>query len=148
MRKRGWSQTEFFPQRPEKYIGAKVPFARSSWELYFMKWCDTNPNVLTWANESITVPYRSPKDGKMHRYFPDFIIEYVKTDGSVQKLVIEIKPEKQMRPGTSKNRKTKAAQDSVYLVNKAKWAAAQRACDLNGYHFQVLNENQLFGRAK
>ncbi len=113
-----------------------------------MKWCDTNPNVLTWANEPITVPYRSPKDGKMHRYFPDFIIEYVKTDGSVQKLVIEIKPEKQMRPGTSKNRKTKAAQDSVYLVNKAKWNAAQRACDLNGYDFQVLSENQLFGRAR
>jgi hypothetical protein len=113
-----------------------------------MQWCDNNPNVLTWSSESITIPYRSPKDGKMHRYFPDFIIEYKKADGSIQKMVIEIKPEKQMKPGTSKKRKQKAQQDAIYLVNRAKWAACQKACDLNGYDFQVLNEKQLFGRAR
>ncbi len=84
----------------------------------------------------------------MHRYFPDFIIEYKKGDGTTQKMVIEIKPEKQMKPGTSKKKKQKAQQDAIYLVNQAKWAACQKACDLNGYDFQVLNEKQLFGRAR
>ena len=45
---------------------------RSSWELKFMKYCDMNPNILEWGSEEIVIPYRSPLDNRVHRYFVDF----------------------------------------------------------------------------
>ena len=39
-----------------------------------MVYCDKNENVLEWSSEEIALPYKSPLDNRIHRYFPDFYI--------------------------------------------------------------------------
>jgi trans-aconitate methyltransferase len=66
---------KYRPISPQKYKGNPTEiYYRSLWELRFMKWCDENKKVLEWGSEEIVVPYRSPLDGKYHRYFVDFYI--------------------------------------------------------------------------
>ena len=64
----------FLPINPKKYIGNEKPVYRSGYELKFFRWCDNNPNVLEWASEAVIIPYTSPIDGKVHRYFTDSCI--------------------------------------------------------------------------
>ena len=71
---------------------------RSSWELKFMRWCDSNPSVLEWGSETVIIPYRSPMDNNIHRYFVDFYIKIQDKDKKILKYLIEIKPEKFTKP--------------------------------------------------
>ena len=67
------------PTNPLKYKGNyRNIIYRSLWERKFMKYCDRNPNILEWGSEEFCLPYKSPLDNKVHRYFPDFyIIKYL-----------------------------------------------------------------------
>ena len=66
----------FAPERPEKYKGnARNINYRSMWERKVMSSLDRNDNVLEWASEEIIIPYESPLDGKLHRYYPDFWVK-------------------------------------------------------------------------
>ena len=67
-----------------------------------MNWCDMNESVLEWGSEEIAIPYRSPLDNRMHRYFPDF---YMKI-GS-KKYLIEIKPYRFTQEPNIPKKKTK-----------------------------------------
>ena len=69
-----YKQGVYRPVNRNKFIGIKLPEYRSSWELKFFQWCDKNSNVLEWGSESVIVPYRSPVDGRMHRYYVDNVI--------------------------------------------------------------------------
>ena len=71
-------------KNPSKYVGAvdNVVY-RSSWERRFMVYADTNPNVVKWNSEGLVIPYVSPVDGKVHRYFPDFWIEVKDEKGKI-----------------------------------------------------------------
>ena len=74
---KGW----FKPKNPAKYNGnAENIVFRSSWELRCMKYFDDNPAVIWWSSEEMSVPYYSPVDDRMHRYFPDFIIKVQRKD--------------------------------------------------------------------
>ena len=91
---KGW----FRPKNPKKYKGdATNVVYRSNWELRVMKHFDEDPNVLWWASEELVIPYRSPIDQRMHRYFPDFIARVRQKTGKEKTIVIEIKPEKQTK---------------------------------------------------
>ena len=80
-------KTKYKPTNPNKYMGNPDNIiCRSSWERRFCKECDTNPSIKKWASEEFSIPYVSPADGKVHRYYPDFLIE--KTDG--KRYIIEI----------------------------------------------------------
>jgi len=136
---------EFTPKNPKKYIGKFPILSRSSWELFFMAKLDLDPRVHRWASESLAIPYISPVDGKKHRYYPDFVVEY-KTSKGIVKRVIEIKPLRECLPGTAKKPKSKAYQDMVYLKNQAKWEATKALCDQNEFEFIVLTEKDLFGK--
>ena len=71
-------QGRFKPDNPQKYKGDSSNIIyRSGWELRLMRYLDKHPHVTRWNSEEIIVPYRSPIDGKMHRYFPDFYVEKV-----------------------------------------------------------------------
>ena len=131
---------------PSKYRGDIFDIIyRSSWELKFMKWCDHNPSVLEWGSETIIIPYRSPVDNKIHRYFVDFYIKVQDKTGKVTKYLIEIKPEKFTKPPPIPKRKTKKFIDEVfqYGTNQAKWKAAGEFCENKGMHFMVLTEKDL-----
>lgn len=133
-------------KNPKKYKGNidKV-YYRSSWELKFMNYCDNNSAILEWGSEEIVIPYISPLDGKRHRYFPDFYIKAKQSDGSVKKIIIEVKPKKQCRAPDIPQRKTKRFINEVrtWGVNKAKWQAAIEYCNDRMMEFKILTEDHL-----
>ena len=118
---------------------------RSSWELKFMKWCDTNPSVLEWGSETVIIPYRSPVDNKFHRYFVDFYIKVKSKDNKITTYLVEIKPERFTKPPEIPQKKTKKFIDEVfqYGTNQAKWKAANEFCLDRNMKFLVLTENDL-----
>lgn len=138
------------PKHPNKYIGDITNIIyRSSWEFHFLSYCDKNKNVVRYSSEEIVIPYVSPKDNRVHRYFPDFYVELI-TDSGIRKMIIEIKPDSQTRP--PKNRKCNTKKQSIRLfedhitfeVNKAKWLAAEEFCKKQNIEFRVLTEKELF----
>ena len=136
---------KFKPRNPEKYKGNPNNIIyRSTWEIKVMGYLDNNPNVIWWASEELPIPYYSPVDKKKHRYFPDFIAQMRRSDGSLMTYIIEVKPEKQTKPPTQK-RKTKVfLQEAItYEVNKAKWQAAIEFCKDHGWQFKILTEKHL-----
>lgn len=131
---------------PSKYHGDPTTVIyRSSWELKFMKWCDQNPSVLEWGSETVVIPYKSPIDLKIHRYFVDFFIRVKQKNGTVVKYLIEIKPERFTKPPPIPQRKTKQFINEVfqYGVNEAKWKSAYQYCEDRGFKFLVLTEKDL-----
>ncbi len=77
---------KFRPTNISKYVGDSNDIIfRSSWELRFMKWCDSNPSIIEWGSEIAVIPYVSPVDKRIHRYFVDFYIKVKNTAGQVQK---------------------------------------------------------------
>ena len=134
------------PSSPKKYKGNLHNIVyRSLWERKFMIYCDKNENILEWASEELAVPYRSPIDNRVHRYFPDFYIKVKESNGTIKKKIIEIKPQKQCIEPKVKKITSKGYIFEVveYAKNKAKWNAAKEWCLDNGYEFQVLTENEL-----
>ena len=66
----------YTPQNPKKYRGDyKNIIYRSLWERKFMVYCDQSNNIIEWGSEEVIIPYISPLDGRVHRYFPDFYIK-------------------------------------------------------------------------
>ena len=49
-----------------------------------MKYCDSNPNILEWGSEEVVIPYRSPLDNRVHRYFPDFYMHIKESNGTTK----------------------------------------------------------------
>ena len=136
----------FSPKNPSKYKGdpSGIVF-RSSWELKFMNYLDAHPDVLEWSSEEFAIPYRSPIDGRYHRYFPDFWLKQRNQQGTIETVVVEIKPEKQTKPPEAQKRKTKRYINEVYTwgVNSAKWEAAQAFCEQRNWKFQIFTERHL-----
>ena len=146
MAERKYIQGYFRPIHPEKYIGNPQNIVyRSSWELRFMKWCDESTNVIQYGSEEFFIPYRSPVDNKVRRYFPDFLIKIQEQSGEIKTYLIEIKPQRQtVQPKTPK-RKTKnwLYEMKTYSVNQAKWAAAEEWCKSRGIEFKLITEREL-----
>ncbi len=141
-----YNQGYFRPQNPQKYLGNPNNIVyRSGWELKFMKWCDRNENVLEYGSEEFWIPYRSPVDNKVHRYFPDFIIKVKEQNGDIKTYVIEVKPKRQTMEPKVPKRKTKSwlYEMKTYAVNQAKWKAAQEFCADRLIEFKVITEDHL-----
>ena len=102
-------KSKYKPSFPQKYKGdPNNIICRSSWERKFCRWCDLNENVLQWGSEEFYIPYISPVDNRVHKYFPDFIIKVKESNGQIKTYVIEVKPKKQTKPPTKKSRVTKS----------------------------------------
>ena len=106
-----------------------------------MVYCDNNPVIVNWASEELPIRYYNPIDKKYHRYFPDFII---KTDKN-RKMLIEIKPSRQLNRPKPPKRKTKSymRESFEFIKNKAKWSAASKYAEDNGAVFKIITEKDL-----
>lgn len=135
----------FIPVNPSKYNGnSENIIYRSSWEYRVMKYLDQNPNILWWSSEELIIPYRSPVDQKMHRYFPDFVVKTKRRDGKVMTYVLEVKPEYQTKEPVRKRKTQRYINEMVtYAVNQEKWRAADIFCKEHGWEFKVLTEKDL-----
>ena len=136
-----FARGKFYPKNQEKYVGLKTPTYRSSWEHAFMRLCDQHPNVAKWASESIKIPYRHPLTGKYTVYVPDFFVVYQDKTGKRQGELIEVKPNNQAKlESVGKNKQNQAA----YIVNRAKWEAANKWAKGKGIRFRVITESDIF----
>jgi hypothetical protein len=134
------------PRNPKKYQGDPSNIIyRSGWERMCMVYFDNNPNVLRWGSEEVVIPYRSPIDGRLHRYFPDFLIKVRTAKGNTDTILIEVKPYAQTIPPKVRSRKTKRFINEVktYGVNSAKWDAAYKYCKDRKWKFQFITEKEL-----
>jgi hypothetical protein len=136
-------KTKFTPKNPNKYIGdwTKI-ICRSLWERNVCKFFDDNPYIKKWAFEEIAIPYTSPIDKKIHNYFPDFLVEF-DNNGDKKFWMIEVKPKKQtfLKENASKR-------DTItWIVNQAKWKAAEQYCSKNNIEFKIITEKEIFANA-
>ena len=138
-----YKQGIYKPINGNKFIGNTATY-RSGLELRFFRFCDYNPNIIKWSSESIVVPYISPLDGKVHRYFVDNYI-MVKEGNAIKKYLIEIKPYKQTLPPATKYKKQAHLiyEQSAWLVNQAKWESAREYCKRHDLQFLIITEKDL-----
>lgn len=131
---------------PEKYAGdPENVIYRSSWERQFYKWLDSEPNITLWGSEELAIPYKSPEDNKIHRYFPDAIAT-VRAGNKETTYMLEIKPYRATRPPQQGRRRTKKFLNEAitYAKNMSKWEAAREYCSKKGWCFKILTEKDLF----
>lgn len=109
-----------------------------------MQMFDTNPNITSWASESLKIPYQNPFTGKFTVYIPDFVVTYVDANGGQKAEIIEVKPSKETFLEQAKSQRNKAA----VALNSFKWAAARAFASAHGMTFRILNENHIFNNPK
>jgi hypothetical protein len=135
-----YRQGAYAVKNTAKYVGRGTPRYRSGWELTFMMFLDSNENVLQWASESISIPYRNPLTGKQSVYIPDFLVTYRGPNNTTKAELIEIKPKKQSLVESKMN----ANERAIVAVNYAKWDQATKWAKKNGLTFRVINEDQIY----
>jgi len=150
--KSGFYIGEYKVENKKKYIGAKNPVYRSSWESRFCYFCDHSPSIKKWGFECLEIPYLSAIDKRIHRYYPDFYFEEVDKNGNERKFVIEVKPASQTRPpkkpknNNRKARKRYIYEAHTYVTNRCKWDAAREFCAKRGLEFKIITERELFNK--
>lgn len=142
-----YRQGKFSPKNPKKYLGDSTDIVyRSSWELKFFNRLDQSSNVIGWNSEGVIIPYLSPVDNKIHRYFVDILVAAKNPAGETVVTLIEIKPFAQTKPPkNTKNKKPERliTETKTYLVNQAKWKAATAYCATKGWTFKVVTEKDI-----
>lgn len=138
---------KYKPINVKKYKGdpTKVIY-RSLLERRFMVYCDTNSSILQWNSEEVVIPYRSPLDNRIHRYFVDFWIKFRDKNGDVKTNLIEIKPftqTKEPKKTTKKPTRRFIKEVATWGVNQAKWKAADDYCKDRLWEFKIITEKEL-----
>jgi hypothetical protein len=110
-----------------------------------MAYLDAHPDVIQWSSEEFCIPYKSPIDGKTHRYFPDFFVKKKNPEGVIESIVIEVKPLKQVQAPKIQSKPTKKYLNEVktYGINTAKWEAAKDFCESRKWKFMIMTEKEL-----
>ena len=143
---------KFKAKNPNKYKGNPTNIIyRSLLERRFMVYLDNTPSVLKWSSEEIVVPYVSPLDRRVHRYFPDFYMKYKDKNAMIVETLIEIKPSKQTKPPDPKRKLTKTGRTSkrylkevnTYIINDAKWKQAVKFCNERGWNLKIVTEKDI-----
>ena len=143
---------KFRPKKPNKYKGNPSNISYLSLlERRSMDYLDNNPSILKWQSEEIIIPYVSPVDNRVHRYFPDFYIKYKNSDGKIIEELIEVKPFNQCSPPNPKRKLTKTGRTSkrylkevqTYIVNDAKWNQAMKYCKDRNWKWRILTEKDI-----
>ena len=136
---------KFSPKNTNKYLGDPTNiWYRSLWERRVMVYLDENSSVVEWSNEEIVIPYLSPVDNRVHRYFPDFFVRLRNKQGLIESTIIEVKPASQTKPPKmQKKTKKYITEVMTWGVNEAKWEAADSYCKDRGWKFVVVTEKDL-----
>lgn len=147
-RGRGTMKGLFKPTNPQKYLGdpGRIAF-RSSWELRLMSMLDRTPAILQWASEEFSIPYKSPLDGRVHRYYPDFLVVYRNAQGGITREIVEVKPASEDPTQPIRGKMTPQRAQAL-AVNQAKWDAARAFAEAQGMTFRVATEKTMFYQGK
>ena len=137
---------KFKPKNKTKYKGDPTNIVyRSLLELNFMNHLDSWNAVLEWSSEEIAIPYVSPVDNKLHRYFPDFWIKVKTKDNKIEENIIEVKPLKECHPPKRPEKINTAyrKQFITFAINTAKWKAAEIYCAVNNMKFIKVTDKEI-----
>lgn len=140
----GWYKLQFpnkfrlpIDNHMKSYRNGHVQY-KSGLELKAFKYADLNPRISEWSLEPFHIPYLSPLDGKMHRYFPDIWLKF--ETGTI--FIVEIKSSSETRKPSPKD-KAYGRKMQTWLINHAKWQAAQAFCKQRAANFVILTEKTL-----
>lgn len=148
MANRQYKQGIYEVKNKDKYLGRRNPRYLSSYELEVFQYCDRSPNVLSWGAEIVIVPYYSTVKERRARYIVDVYLEYVDKEGVTRKLLVEIKPTKDLKKPVMTNRKKKETyiQEALtYQTNREKWISAYNYAKERGWEFCIWTEKEIFG---
>ncbi len=143
---RKYIQGKYKVKKPEKYQGnPNDVFFRSSLELRFFNWLESNSSILSWSSETTIIPYYSPVDKKMHRYFCDIRCKIKKSSGEIETYLVEIKPSTQLLPPKKPKKQTKRYLEEcvTYTINQAKFKAAEKYCLERNWQWLIITEKGL-----
>ena len=133
-------KTKYKPTNPDKYMGnPNNIICRSNWERKFCSYCDRSKNILAWGSEELAIPYISPVDNRVHKYYPDFIMKVKEATGNIKTYIVEVKPKRETKPPKRKN----LYEMKTYAVNQAKWKAAREFCADRKVEFIIITEDEL-----
>ena len=141
-----YKQGKFNPRYPEKYDGNANNIIYRSWlEHRVMSKLDNDPDITLWQSEEFFIPYRIPGEKFIRRYFVD--LYFVKKIGSVEKkFVCEVKPYEQTMPPKvtkGKSKKRLLNEQAAWVMNSAKWEAAEKWASEKGCKFITWTEKDL-----
>lgn len=142
-RNKKFHQGIFTPKYQSKFEGTSCIY-RSGLELKFFRFCDTNPNVVKWSSEKVIIPYISPVDNRVHKYYVDNYV-VIKEGQKLTKYLVEIKPHKQTQAPATKYKKKKNLlyEQQMWLVNNAKWDSARAYCKKHNLQFIIITDKDL-----
>lgn len=89
------------------------------------------------------IPYYSRVDKRLRRYFPDFWVMIKTKDGTVKRIIIEIKPMAQVKKPCSRKRDKLLKEMATWIINQDKWNAAKAWAEKNGWEFTIFTEYEL-----
>ena len=161
-----YQQGYFKLNNPDKYMGNPVIIYRSSYELRFMKWADSHPNIIKWNSEDFKIPYINPCAKIVNNkfvqspanYYIDFFI-VIEKNGKRESWFVEVKPGMQIPTSDQISRVSKLMNEEnvtdkkikryntelkTLLVNRAKFLAAKKYAEDRGCKFGICDENFLF----
>lgn len=147
-----YKQGIYYPVNPEKYAGNPENITyRSSWEKRIMERLDLSPNILKWSSEELAVPYFDSVQRKKRTYYPDFAVIHQNPSGEIKKYIIEVKPFAQTLPPEKPSKETRKAkrrylkEQFTFRNNQDKWESMRDWCEMNGFIFIILTENNVDG---
>lgn len=137
--------TKYRPINREKYVGdINNIIMRSSWEVWFARWADSNPNVLKWGSETRSIPYYSQAERKHRNYFVDFFILIKNKNDEIKRFLVEIKPRSQIDKPKKKSNNNKYLKEMIeWQRNQDKWRSAIEFAKKHDANFIVLDEYAL-----
>lgn len=137
-------QGTYKPLNQSKFIGKECVF-RSGLELKFFRFCDSNPNVIKWGSECVTVPYYDKIQQKNRTYYIDNYV-VIKEGDQIVKYLVEVKPSKQTQAPNPKSKMKKSSllfEQAQYVTNTCKWDAAKNFAAKIGAKFIIITEKDL-----
>jgi hypothetical protein len=162
---KNYNQGNYVPENKEKVLKLNSEgglYYRSGLELKMMVWLDNKKEVIRWGAECIKVPYQLThyeSNGdinlKSHVYYPDFYYELLLSDGTISKVISEVKPMKEYidviklqekkltfpENGTSKGLKNFEYTLKMAQKNNEKWQSMIKWADMKGWKFIIITED-------
>lgn len=146
-----YKQDYYAVQNPNKYIGPlNKCIYRSSYELKFMKHCDSSDRVIKWSSEPLAIDYFDPIKQVMKPYNVDFYMKVEDELGNTKEYIVEVKPFRQLSPPEQPKRRTLKMINSyneamkTYIINYSKFNAAKLYAESRGWEFIVVSEKYIF----
>jgi hypothetical protein len=158
-----YHQGLYVPKNKDKVIKLNSQgglFYRSGLEQKMMIYLDNNEKIVFWGSENIKVPYTKTEwlseaqeyKTSEHTYYPDFYYEMKREDGSITKVVAEVKPYSEtVEPVLKQNPTAKQLKNfeyslKMYNKNLSKWSYMIDYCQRKGFEFIIITEKLLGGK--